>query len=138
MTPQPRLSILRTVGKGGFGIVYGCRTYYTGRMYAMKLCDKKHVKKGNAKHLCDNEHWALSLLDSPFTVNLKYAYQTSRALVLIIDLALGGDLKYWMEKKAKFDEPLAMVSHSHALPRHGMTAATCDPSSSTRAGLSSE
>lgn len=104
---EENFNTFRTVGKGGFGIVYGCRTFYTGRMYAMKLCDKKHVKRGKAQHLCENEHWALSLLDSPFTVNLKYAYQTPRALVLIIDLALGGDLKYWMEKKTKFDEPLA-------------------------------
>lgn len=86
----------RTLGKGGFGIVYGCRTMHTGKMYAMKMCMKKHVKKGNAKFLCDNEHLALRKIDSPFCVNLKYAFQTDKALVLIIDLMMGGDLSFWL------------------------------------------
>lgn len=58
----------RALGRGGFGKVNACRTYTTGKMYAMKCCHKKHVKKNNGRKLCDNEHLALSKLASPYTV----------------------------------------------------------------------
>ncbi|KAH8070055.1 G-protein coupled receptor kinase [Aureococcus anophagefferens] len=92
----------RVLGRGGFGKVNACRTYTTGRMYAMKSCIKKHVKKGNAFQLCANEHAALKALDSPFTVNLKYAFATKEELVLIMDLCMGGDLRYWLKAEGKF------------------------------------
>ena len=68
------------------------------------VCIKKHVKKGNAFQLCANEHAALKALDSPFTVNLKYAFATKEELVLIMDLCMGGDLRYWLKAEGKFTD----------------------------------
>ena len=33
-------SVHRIIGRGGFGEVYGCRKADTGKMYAMKVCDR--------------------------------------------------------------------------------------------------
>ena len=63
----------RILGKGGFGMVYGCRTFATGKMYAMKEICMKRIKRRKAFELCWNEHKALKQLDSPFAVNLKHA-----------------------------------------------------------------
>lgn len=91
-------TVFRILGKGGFGLVKGCRTTTTGRMYALKEMDKKWVKKRNSKKLCDQENQALRLVDSPFCVTLKYAFQTPAALVLVIDLMIGGDLRYHLHR----------------------------------------
>ena len=67
-------NVFRIMGKGGFGLVKGCRTFRTGRMYAMKEMDMKQVKKKHSKTLCDQEHWALKdplVAESPFCVNMK-------------------------------------------------------------------
>lgn len=98
---EKTFNVFRTMGKGGFGLVKGCRTFTTGRMYALKEMDMKHVKKQKSKTLCDQEHWALKndeVNDSPFLVNMKYAYKTEVALCLIIDLMMGGDLSFHLEK----------------------------------------
>jgi len=93
----------RILGKGGFGMVYGCRTFSTGKMYAMKEICMKRIKRRKAFELCWNEHWALKQLDSPFTVNLKFAFKSGNRLVLVIDLMMGGDLKYWLAQHKCFD-----------------------------------
>ncbi|KAK7247901.1 G-protein coupled receptor kinase [Aureococcus anophagefferens] len=98
---EKTFNVFRTMGKGGFGLVKGCRTFTTGRMYAMKEMDMKHVKQKKCKTLCDQEHWALSdplVCDSPFCVNMKYAFKTEAALCLVIDLMMGGDLSFHLDK----------------------------------------
>ncbi|KAH8085055.1 G-protein coupled receptor kinase [Aureococcus anophagefferens] len=95
------LRYLKIQHEGGFGLVKGCRTFTTGRMYAMKEMDMKHVKQKKCKTLCDQEHWALSdplVCDSPFCVNMKYAFKTEAALCLVIDLMMGGDLSFHLDK----------------------------------------
>lgn len=56
-----------------------------------------------------NERNILSYINSPFIINLKYAFQDRENLYLVNDLLTGGDLRYNMqihkhftEKEAKF------------------------------------
>ncbi|KAH8074695.1 G-protein coupled receptor kinase [Aureococcus anophagefferens] len=102
LTPED-FNKFRILGKGGFGMVYGCRTFATGKMYAMKEICMKRIKRRKAFELCWNEHWALKQLDSPFAVNLKFAFKDRNRLVLVIDLMMGGDLKYWLAQHKTFD-----------------------------------
>ena len=70
---------IRVMGKGGFGLVKGCKTLRTGKMYALKEMDLKHVTKKKAKVLCDAEHACLIhpvVAESPFIVSLIYAFQS--------------------------------------------------------------
>ncbi|KAJ1454344.1 kinase-like domain-containing protein [Pelagophyceae sp. CCMP2097] len=104
---QPILSTyfhkFRTIGRGGFGCVYGCKTLTTGKMYALKEVDMKRMKQRKAQALCYSEHEVLKKLKSPFSVNLKYAFHERGKLILIIDLMMGGDLKYWLKEHGTFD-----------------------------------
>ena len=44
-------------------------------------------------HKVDYELRALSLLHNPFIVNIDYAFHTESLAILVLDLAVGGDLK---------------------------------------------
>lgn len=46
-----------------------------------------------------NERVLLSQLNSPFLVNMHYAFQDRDTLYLVLDLMEGGDLRYHIGKK---------------------------------------
>ena len=104
-------TVFRTMGRGGFGLVKGCRTVTTGRMYAMKEMQKARVKLKHSKKLCYQEVWALQRVNSPFCVNLKYAFQTPDALVMILDLMMGGDLKFHLHRQDLHRFPEAWIRY---------------------------
>jgi len=89
----------------------------------MKCVDKKLVKVKNALKNVMEERNVLVLLTSKFVTNLKYALQDEDTLYLIMDLMLGGDLKFHLinagrfsEKRARFyaAEILLGLEHIHA------------------------
>ena len=51
-----------------------------------------------------NEKSLLTNLDSPFLVNMKYAFQDRETFYLVLDLMEGGDLRYHIGKKRRFSE----------------------------------
>lgn len=92
-------SLFRVLGRGGFGMVNGCKRAASGKLFAMKVLNKKRVKLKRSETMCLSERNLLASIDSPFVVCLKYAFSTSSDLYLIVDLMLGG------------------TRHSHALSR---------------------
>ncbi|OZC10672.1 kinase domain protein [Onchocerca flexuosa] len=86
--------LYRVLGKGGFGEVCACQVRASGKMYALKKLEKKRVKKRHAETLSLNEKQILQKINSPFVVNLAYAYETKDALCLVLTLMNGGDLKF--------------------------------------------
>ena len=93
----------RVLGRGGFGLVYGCMRKSTRQLYAIKTMDRRRVKLKRANDLCWNERVILGRLNSPFIVSLKYAFVTKQELFLVMDLMLGGDLGFWLSKKKRFN-----------------------------------
>ena len=51
-----------------------------------------------------NELKLLSIIQSRFIVNAHYAFQDSEYLYLVMDLLLGGDLRFHIARKRKFTE----------------------------------
>jgi serine/threonine kinase 32 len=51
-----------------------------------------------------NELSLLALIRSDFIVNVHYAFQDKMNLYLIMDLLLGGDLRYHIARRRKFNE----------------------------------
>ena len=47
-----------------------------------------------------NERLLLSSLNSPFLVNMHYAFQDRDTLYLVLDLMEGGDLRYHLSTKS--------------------------------------
>lgn len=100
---------LRVIGRGTFGKVFQARKKDTGRIYAMKVLKKDHVVKNNAvKHTMSENH-VLKNINHPFIVNLKYAFQTSSHLYMVIDYLNGGELFYHLTHDDYFHESRAKL-----------------------------
>lgn len=97
----------RVLGRGGFGAVHACRKKNSGTVYAMKKINKKLVKVKQALDNVLEERNVLTMLKSKFVTNLKYALQDEENLYLIMDLMLGGDLKFHLINKGRFQEKRA-------------------------------
>ncbi|KAI9906385.1 hypothetical protein PsorP6_002798 [Peronosclerospora sorghi] len=95
--------LLRVLGRGGFGMVIGCIKRTSASLYAMKVMNKKMIKKKRAEKLCLAERKVLAMISSPFVVCLKYSFQTPDELFLVLDLRTGGDLSYHLNR-ARFSE----------------------------------
>ena len=94
-------ALFRVLGRGGFGLVNGCKRATTGKLFAMKMMNKKRVKLKKSESLCLNERTTLSLVESPFVVCLRYAFLTNQDLFLILDLMQGGDLGFHLARKGR-------------------------------------
>ncbi|RLN80467.1 hypothetical protein BBJ28_00001321, partial [Nothophytophthora sp. Chile5] len=96
-------TVLRILGRGGFGMVNGCIKRTSASLYAMKVMNKKMIKKKHAEKLCLAERKILATISSPFVVCLKYAFQSPEELFLVLDLRTGGDLSFHLNR-ARFSE----------------------------------
>ena len=101
----------RQVGEGGFGKVFAMRHYETQDWFAMKDLSKKTVRSSKSTAMIFNERNLLAEVPkSKWMINMHYAFQDDESCYIIMDLALGGDLRYHMRtnnKSGKFGEPRA-------------------------------
>lgn len=105
----------RVLGRGGFGAVHACRKNNSGAMYAMKCVNKKLVKVKAALDNVLEERNVLMMMQSTFVTNLKYALQDEDNLYLIMDLMLGGDLKFHLIQANNFTEKRAQFYAAQVL-----------------------
>lgn len=126
----------RVLGKGGFGEVCACQSRSTGKMYACKKLEKKRIKKRKGESMVLSEKLILQKINSPFVVNLAYAFETKDALCLVLTIMTGGDLKFHIynmggepgfgEERSKFYacEILLGLDHLHS---NGIVYRDCKP-----------
>ncbi|KAK8830028.1 hypothetical protein WA556_000671 [Blastocystis sp. ATCC 50177/Nand II] len=100
--------LLKTVGKGSFGKVYEVRYKGDGKIYAMKILDKKVVMDRNQYEHTLTERRIMGDCEHPFLVCLRFAFQSQTKLYLISDFYNGGELFYYLsngrfsENRARF------------------------------------
>jgi len=99
--------ILRVLGRGAFGFVKAGIKKDSGKLYAMKCIDKKRVMATDSVDTIMAEREFLSMMDSRFVVCLKYAVMNDDCLFLVLDLMVGGDLKFHLNKDERFHEQRA-------------------------------
>ncbi|KAJ3011362.1 UNVERIFIED_CONTAM: hypothetical protein HDU68_001697 [Siphonaria sp. JEL0065] len=61
------------------------------------------IKRGSAEHVL-SERRLLEEAQHPFIVNMRYAFQDDEHLLMILDLKLGGDLRFHLTYKGAFAE----------------------------------
>jgi serine/threonine protein kinase len=76
----------------------------SGKLYAMKVMDKRRIKMKKAESLATNEREALGHVKSLFVVNLIYSFHSKDDVYLILDLMAGGDLAYHLQLKGCFSK----------------------------------
>ncbi|CAM9968188.1 unnamed protein product, partial [Laminaria digitata] len=99
--------LFRILGRGGFGAVNGCKRGASGKLFAMKVMNKRRIKIRQSEDLCWNERRILEALGSPFVVSLKYAFESKNDLFLILDLMTGGDLGFHLQQLGIFTPTMA-------------------------------
>ncbi|KAJ2760565.1 3-phosphoinositide dependent protein kinase-1, partial [Coemansia nantahalensis] len=88
----------RTLGEGSYSTVVEATERMTGRVYAAKILDKRHIIKEKKIKYVNIERDILQALHHPFVVRLHYAFQDSQSLYFIIDMASNGELLAWIRK----------------------------------------
>jgi len=94
--------LLTVIGKGSFGKVLQVRKKDTGKIYAMKVLNKKNIIDNGELEHTRTEKNILQKLIHPFLVNLNYSFQTPDKLYFIMDYINGGELFYHLQKEHKF------------------------------------
>lgn len=97
-------SLLRCVGKGAFGKVRVVQHKQTGSLYALKYINKQKCVKMKAVPNVIQERRLLEEIDHPFVVNMRYAFQDDENCFFVLDLMLGGDLRFHLERLGSMPE----------------------------------
>ena len=108
----------RIVGTGGFGKVKACMKISEcggdkDQWYAMKIMSKKVAAKRKMTNEFFSERNMVAELQNDFICNGKYAWADDQYCYMVLDLALGGDIKYQMKhmgegKPGRLNEELAL------------------------------
>ena len=102
------------IGKGGFGKVWKVQHKETKNSYALKVMSKlnyalkvmsklKIIDKKSIKSI-KSELELLSNMNSPYIVNIHFAFQDKENLYLVMDFLSGGDLRFHISRHKKFSE----------------------------------
>jgi serine/threonine kinase 32 len=96
--------LLRCVGKGAFGKVRVVQHKQTRELYALKYINKAKCVKMKAVPNVIQERRLLEEVDHAYIVNLRYAFQDDENCFFVIDLMLGGDLRFHLERLGSLKE----------------------------------
>ncbi|XP_056097630.1 serine/threonine-protein kinase 32A [Rhinichthys klamathensis goyatoka] len=96
--------ILRAIGKGSFGKVCIVQKKDTKKMYAMKYMNKLQCVERNEVRNVFKELQIMQNLEHPFLVNFWYSFQDEEDMFMVVDLLLGGDLRYHLQQNVHFTE----------------------------------
>ncbi|XP_022652617.1 ribosomal protein S6 kinase alpha-5-like isoform X2 [Varroa destructor] len=101
--------LLRVLGTGAYGKVFLVRKiagHDNGKLYAMKVLKKASIvqKQKTLEHTKTERQVLEAIRQSPFLVNLHYAFQTKTKLHLILDFISGGELFTHLYQRDHFEE----------------------------------
>ncbi|KHJ95796.1 kinase domain protein [Oesophagostomum dentatum] len=96
---------LTTIGKGSFGRVFQVVHKETGKIYAMKVLSKEHIRKKNeVKHVMAELSVLKANINHPFLVSLHFSFQNKDKLYFVLDHLNGGELFSHLQKEKHFSE----------------------------------
>lgn len=101
--------LLRSIGKGAFGKVRVVRKQEDKRLYALKYTSKRHCVERRAVRNTIFERELLGEIEHALIVNLRYAFQDEEHVFMVLDLMLGGDLKYHLQHTGSFPEDVVRL-----------------------------
>ncbi|KAF9911765.1 hypothetical protein EC991_002493 [Linnemannia zychae] len=95
----------------------------TGKVYALKYISKAQVIKMEAVRNILRERQILESLDHCFMVNMRFAFQDDEYMYMCMDLMMGGDLRFHMNRRAFGEDVVrfwiaeicSAVNHLHSL-----------------------
>uniref|UniRef100_A0AAX7TFI1 3-phosphoinositide-dependent protein kinase 1 n=1 Tax=Astatotilapia calliptera TaxID=8154 RepID=A0AAX7TFI1_ASTCA len=94
----------KILGEGSFSTVVLAREQATGKEYAIKILEKRHIVKENKTQYVKRERDLMSSLDHPFFVKLYFTFQDDEKLYFGLSYAKNGELLKYIRKIGSFDE----------------------------------
>lgn len=95
----------QTLGEGSYSTVLAATDRASGREYAIKVLDKRHIiKEKKVKYVNIEKDTLNRLTDHPGVVRLYYTFQDERSLYFVLDLCPGGELLGVLKRMSTFDE----------------------------------
>jgi len=80
------------LGNGAFGHVYLSKHIKTNKTYALKVLNKRKLINKKQLRYAVGEANILKKVNSPFIIQLYYAFQTPKNLYMALDNCINGDL----------------------------------------------
>lgn len=100
--------IKKCIGYGSYGKVFLVKKLngrHKDEFLAMKVLKKKEMMKREIKvYHTKNERRIMEILDNPFIVKLKYAFQNDRKIYLVTNYCQGGELYYHLNRIGPFNQ----------------------------------
>lgn len=116
--------LIKVLGRGSFGKVMLVCKKDTGQFYAMKILKKNMIIARQQVEHTRAERKILESLQHPFLMGLRFAFQSSSKLYLVMDFYKGGELFFHLKNKRRFTENEARlivfevalaIGHLHSL-----------------------
>lgn len=105
--------VIAPIGKGGSGKVFLVRDKLTGERLAMKVIPKYDVMESShsMRHAVDERYILEMCRDEPYTMQLRYAFQSDSNLYMVSEFYPGGDLQSYLRRMPghRMDEREARV-----------------------------
>ncbi|KAG0367529.1 kinase-like domain-containing protein [Gamsiella multidivaricata] len=96
--------LLRSVGKGAFGKVRVVQHKKSKEIYALKYINKAKCIRMRAVENIIQERRLLEEVEFSLICNLRYAFQDDENMFMVLDLMLGGDLRFHLERAGPMKE----------------------------------
>lgn len=100
-------TFLKLLGFGASARIFLVRKKSNGKLYAMKVLNKRDLSKRNHQSYVFTELAVLQQSACPFICKLKFSFQTEDFLYLGLEFLIGGDLFFHLHKARKFNEETA-------------------------------
>ncbi|EJD49557.1 kinase-like protein [Auricularia subglabra TFB-10046 SS5] len=94
----------RAVGKGAFGKVRVVEHKLDNKLYALKYINKRQCIEMRAVANIVQERRLLEEIDHTFICNMRFAFQDDDNCFMVLDLMLGGDLRFHFERSLTLGE----------------------------------
>lgn len=89
-------TLISVIGSGSYGKVYLVRKISNQKIYAMKVLKKSFLREHKQIEHTWAERKILEKVNHPFIVKLKFAFQTTKKLFLILEYCAGGELFFYL------------------------------------------
>ncbi|KAJ2077878.1 hypothetical protein H4R24_004844, partial [Coemansia sp. RSA 988] len=98
-----KFRLLRVIGRGSFGKVRMVEHRPSNKTYALKYINKATCIANNAHGNTLRERDMLEEIDHPFVANLRFSFQDEFSMFMVMDLMIGGDLRFHIMRRRFFE-----------------------------------
>ncbi|XP_063683004.1 serine/threonine-protein kinase PLK4-like isoform X2 [Bolinopsis microptera] len=91
-------SFIRKIGRGGFGEVYEAKCISTGEVVALKVLDKRKLKKEEYRKVC-NEIEIHKNIQHPSIVKMYGWFEDVNFMYLVLEKCCNGDLHHFLKRR---------------------------------------